>query len=69
MTNEYCFACGKLFKDETEHFLVDTRDGQTVYVGPECYTKIVKAGEEGFQPTRYKGKKIDNMQRLWLLRK
>ena len=46
---ERCFACGKELKSPN---LVDTRDGQTVYVGPECFAKVREAGESGYQPPK-----------------
>lgn len=61
---EYCFACGKPLK-AGKSFLVDTRDDQTVYVGPECYKRVVEAGEEGYKPAKYKGKVYKNVLRLW----
>jgi hypothetical protein len=45
-----CFACGKPMT-ENRH-LVDTRDGQTVFVGRECYRKIVANKESGYQPPK-----------------
>jgi len=48
MTTEKCFACDKpLPKSRT---LVMTTDWQRVYVGPDCYRKVAKAGEDGYQP-------------------
>jgi len=44
---ERCFACGRALKTPK---LVDTRDGQVVFVGPECYRRIESAGEKGWQP-------------------
>lgn len=45
--DDKCFACGrKLGKSPA---LVDTRDGQTVYVGREC-AKMVTT--EGWQPPK-----------------
>ena len=45
-----CFACGrKLGRNPT---LADTRDGQTAFVGSECWKLIKKAGEAGYQPLR-----------------
>lgn len=32
--------------------IVDTRDGQTVFVGSECFKLIKKAGESGYQPPK-----------------
>ena len=43
-----CFACNKSMKNR--RYLVDTRDGQTCYVGSDCYKKVVSAGENGYQP-------------------
>lgn len=44
-----CFACGKPLKAKTKA-LVYTRDGQSAYVGPDCYTHTLLAGSEGYQP-------------------
>jgi len=46
--DEKCFACDRSLPKHRK--LVDTRDAQTVYVGPECYKKIVQAGAAGYQP-------------------
>lgn len=46
---DQCFACGRKLHEGMER-IVDTRDAQTVYVGPECYRKIKAAGEIGYQP-------------------
>lgn len=46
-----CFACGKPFVSENPHE-VDTRDDQKVYVGPDCYRRVMKCGEDGYQPPR-----------------
>lgn len=40
-----CFVCDK--KLGKQPFLVDTRDGQKVLVGRDCYKKIVEAGPDG----------------------
>ena len=45
-----CFACDKPLP--VNPTLADTRDGQTVYVGPECLRRIRAAGEAGYQPPR-----------------
>ena len=47
---ETCFACDKPLHGNPT--LADTRDGQTVYVGPECLRRIRAAGEAGYQPPR-----------------
>jgi hypothetical protein len=44
-----CFACDRVIRRK-EPYLADTRDGQIVYVGPECLKKIESAGEAGYQP-------------------
>lgn len=46
-----CFACGKKFGKRGQ-FLVDTRDGQEVYVGPECLKHVQAAGDTGYQPAK-----------------
>ena len=43
-----CFACDRRLGRTPA--LVDTRDGQTVYVGTECYKLIKAAGDTGYQP-------------------
>jgi hypothetical protein len=45
-----CFACDK--KLDSKPSLVDTRDGQLVYVGSECYKLVAAAGEQGYQPPK-----------------
>ena len=44
-----CYLCSKSLT--REKYLVDTRDSQTVYVGGDCYRKIISAGEEGVAVT------------------
>lgn len=43
-----CFACNRQLKGTPR--IADTRDCQTVFVGPECYKAIRSAGETGYQP-------------------
>lgn len=43
-----CFACDKRLGKRPS--IADTRDGQFVFVGSECYRLIVAAGEVGYQP-------------------
>jgi hypothetical protein len=43
-----CFACGKKIKGMP--YKADTRDDQTVFVGPKCYTYIMLAKDDGYQP-------------------
>ena len=44
-----CFCCDKKLTGKKK-YLVTTRDEQTVYVGPECFKKIQKNGNNGYQP-------------------
>lgn len=44
-----CFACNKVLGQNPK--LVRCVDEQTVYVGSECYKKIVKA-HDGYQPSK-----------------
>jgi hypothetical protein len=44
-----CFACDRPLKPGRIHW-ADTRDGQLVHVGLECWRKIALAGDEGYQP-------------------
>lgn len=53
-----CFACDRRLGKNPA--LVDTRDGQTVFVGTECFKLIKAAGETGYQPPL-------GGPRLWLL--
>ena len=43
-----CFACNR--KLGINPPVADTRDDQRVFVGSDCYLKIKKAGETGYQP-------------------
>jgi len=46
-----CFACGlSIGKRDPEADLVDTRDGQMVWVGSACHRRVIAAGEAGYQP-------------------
>ncbi len=44
-----CFACDKEIPTEKAK-LVITIDGQEVYVGPECFKRVTKAGKSGYRP-------------------
>lgn len=48
--DDRCFACGRALGKSPA--IADTRDGQMVYVGRECYRLIAAAGEAGYQPQR-----------------
>lgn len=43
-----CFACGRRLGRNPA--LVDTRDGQTAYVGTECAKLVRAGGDAGYQP-------------------
>ena len=45
-----CFACDKKIPDQ-KGSIADTKDGQLVYVGPQCYRNI-KAFTSGYQPPK-----------------
>lgn len=45
-----CFACDKGLGENPA--LIQTLDGQTVYVGRECFSLIKRAGEHGYQPPK-----------------
>lgn len=55
---ERCFACDR--KLGRSPLLVDTRDGQLVYVGRECAKMIRAGGSAGWQPPK-------GGPRLWVL--
>jgi hypothetical protein len=44
-----CYACGKPRKSELCR-VVRCSDEQTVFVGPECFRRIKRSGEAGYQP-------------------
>ena len=46
---ERCYACDRRVNRPT---LADTRDGQTVYVGSECFKLIKRSGDTGWQPPK-----------------
>jgi DNA-directed RNA polymerase subunit RPC12/RpoP len=48
MVEYKCFTCEKKIIDKIN--LVTTKDGETVFVDPICYKKIVESGELGYQP-------------------
>jgi len=47
-----CFACDRPMK--TTRHLIDTRDGQTAYVGADCFKKVKAAGEAGYGGKNWK---------------
>jgi hypothetical protein len=57
--DDRCFACGRPLSTITAERMVDTRDGQTVRVGGDCFRKVERAGAEGWQPPK-------GGPRLWL---
>lgn len=48
---ERCFACGRVIHAKMPH-KADTRDGQWVFVGAECFKLVMAAGETGYQPPK-----------------
>lgn len=44
-----CFACGRKLAGR-RGFLIDTRDDQLEFVGPECVKNVQAAGPDGYQP-------------------
>jgi hypothetical protein len=48
--NEKCFACERPLS--LRPGLADTVDGQRVYVGRDCFLKIIAAGSAGYQPPK-----------------
>lgn len=54
-----CFACDRPLGRLGPEWMADTRDGQLVYVGRECFRKIKGAGALGWQPPK-------GGPRLWL---
>lgn len=44
-----CFACNKPVRTSAVR-LADTRDDQIVEVGPDCFKRIHRAGQGGYQP-------------------
>ena len=45
-----CFACDRPIKGQP--CTVDTRDDQTVFVGPDCFKHVMAAGDAGYQPPK-----------------
>lgn len=45
---EKCFACNRPIQDP--FLLARTKDGQTGFVGSDCFKKIYRADKEGYQP-------------------
>jgi len=46
-----CFACDRLIRRKVP-LEADTRDGQIVFVGPECFRMIAANGEQGYRPPK-----------------
>ena len=45
-----CFACDKPLGKNPP--LADTRDSQIVFVGMECFRRVVASGAAGYQPPK-----------------
>ncbi len=48
--SEKCFACDRPLGKRPK--LVDTRDGQKVFIGASCFRLIEQSGDTGYQPPR-----------------
>lgn len=46
-----CFACDRVIR-RRDPLRADTRDGQWVFVGTECYRHILNGGTFGYQPSK-----------------
>lgn len=44
-----CYACDRPLK---RRFIVKTSDDQKVFVGPDCWARVIDAAAEGYQPPR-----------------
>ena len=49
-TQKRCFACDRLLGRRPA--VVDTLEDQRVYIGRECYKKVLNAGKLGYQPPK-----------------
>ena len=67
MTKDKCFACDKILKEN--YFIVETDDGSSVYVGSECYKKIKKSKDKGYQPKKGGPILFDNLDQWRILGK
>lgn len=49
-----CYACGKAFSSQgnVHNVFLQDDDHRQVSVGPDCYSKVIKAGYEGHAPRR-----------------
>lgn len=52
MSEPKCFACDRPFRTAAVRALASTSDGQTVYVGPECYRHVIACEADGYQPPK-----------------
>lgn len=46
--DDYCFACGRSIRSTLR--AAHTIDGQSIYVGSDCYKRISQMGIHGYQP-------------------
>lgn len=49
---ERCYACDRPIKDELHVRKIFTSDNQMQYVGVNCFNKVRKAGDKGWQPPK-----------------
>lgn len=43
-----CYNCGRLMRRERDRCMVSTQDSEAVYVGVECYRRVVMYGKGGY---------------------
>ncbi len=46
-SKEPCFACGR---PTSSKLFIRTKDGQSAFVGADCFTKVRLSGSIGYQP-------------------
>lgn len=47
-----CFACDKPLKSLKIHEVQVLTEDTIVWVGPDCYKKVINAGKEGYKPPK-----------------
>ncbi len=50
--DEKCFACGKAFRKAPRKLVNVAHEDQNVFVGPECYARVMSAGAKGYMPSK-----------------
>lgn len=46
-----CFACGRKMP-KSRRLVNVAREDQNVFVGPDCFQRVIDAGDAGYQPPR-----------------